>query len=107
MPDAEVNVRTVRSLVQLVTVGGALSAIVSTALAPGIPVSAATTPAQPGDFNGDGFRDLAVGDAGDGAVTILRATSSGLTATGSTTFGAASLGANGTKASFGLALPTE
>jgi hypothetical protein len=59
----------VRSLAQLVTVGGALSATLSTVLVLGIPESAAATPAPPGDFNGDGFRDLAsdlAGEAGSG-----------------------------------------
>ncbi|MGH3387875.1 MAG: FG-GAP-like repeat-containing protein [Actinomadura sp.] len=50
-----------RSLIQLVAAGGALTATLSTSLALGALASAAAAPAQPGDFNGDGFRDLAIG----------------------------------------------
>lgn len=63
------------------------------------------------DLSRDGRAELIASvpeeNSADGAVKILRATSSGLTATGSRTFGAATLGANGTRPSFGPVFPAQ
>jgi FG-GAP repeat len=70
-----------------------------------------------GDFDGDGFDDLAVGAPGEavgtvdgaGAVTVLFGSATGLTGTGSQLFTQANLGGGGTSGqfeSFGQALAT-
>ncbi len=61
------------------------------------PASAASAPTTvKGDFNGDGFADLAVGapgeNAGAGAVHVLRGSSTGLTATASQVWSQSSTG---------------
>lgn len=52
-----------RPLIQRLTVGGTIAATLSSTLALGGSVAAAAA-AQPGDFNGDGYRDLAIGAPG-------------------------------------------
>jgi hypothetical protein len=63
------------------------------------------------DLSRDGRAELIVAatveNDFDGAVTVLNATPSGLTTTGSQTFSAAALGADPTRALFGTALPAR
>lgn len=62
----------------------------------------------PGDYNGDGTTDLAVGARGKwkgtGAVSLLYGGDGGLTGEGSLLFGPDSFGYEAVKASFGAAL---
>lgn len=60
------------------------------------------------DLNGSGLLDLVVGvpgeDEGNGAITVLYADGSGLSGTGSQTFGGATMGIDGSGAEFGYDL---
>ncbi|MBE2998421.1 FG-GAP repeat protein [Nocardiopsis sp. HNM0947] len=61
------------------------------------------------DLDGDGMLDLVAGvpgeNDGNGAITIIYNSDEGLSGEGSQTFGAATMGLDGTEAEFGAALP--